>query len=297
MSANKQAPIEWSVVFNPKNLILTVIGVLLAVFALQGFMVPNHFLDGGVTGVSILVHELTHTPLSILIPLFNIPFVYFGYRRIGKTFTIQTIMAIILLAICLTIPYPFAPATANPLLVAVFGGFLIGAGMGICIRGGGVIDGVEIMALFTTKKIGFTTTEVILYTNSLLFLVAAFKFGIETAMYSIITYYTAIKAIEYVVDGIEEYTALHIISAKSEQIKSLIVNDLNKGITVQKGERGYLPGSFDVKTDCDIIITIVTRLELLSIQQEVSNLDPKAFMYVHTIREAKGGILSRKSHH
>ncbi len=297
MSSNSQATINWSTVLNPKNLLLTLLGVLFAVFALQGFMVPNHFLDGGVTGISILIHELFHIPLWALILVINIPFIYFGYKRIGKTFTAQTIIAVVLLSIALAVPYPFEPVTEQDLLVAIFGGFLIGAGMGLCIRGGGVIDGVEILAVFTTKKIGLTTTEVILYTNSLLFLAAAYKFGLETAMYSIITYYTAMKALDYVVDGIEEYNALHIISAKSEEIKSLIVNELNKGITVQKGERGYLPGSFDVKTDCDIIITIVTRLELLSIQNAVSKMDPTAFMYVHTIREAKGGVLSRKSHH
>lgn len=296
MSTNTQSSIDWATVFKPKNLLLTLLGVTLAVLALQGFMVPNHFLDGGVTGISILIHEVFHLPLNVLILVLNVPFIYFGYRRIGKTFTAQTIIAVLLLSAALSF-HIFEPVTSNKLLVAVFGGFLIGAGMGLCIRGGGVIDGVEIFAVFTTKKIGFTTTEVILYTNSLLFLGAAFKFGIETAMYSIITYYTAIKAIEYIVDGIEEYTALHIISGRSEEIKSLIVNDFNKGITVQKGERGYLPGSFDIKTDCDIIITIVTRLELLAIQQEVSSVDPKAFMYVHTIREAKGGVLSRKSHH
>ena len=300
MSTDKNDSIEWSTVFNPKNLLLTALGVLLAVFALQGFMVPNHFLDGGVTGVSILIHELFHVPLNVLILVINIPFIYFGYKRIGKTFTIQTILAVILLSAALTFDYSHLPAvTENKLLIAVFGGFLIGTGMGLCIRGGGVIDGIEILAVYTTKKIGLTTTEVILYSNVILFLIVAFTFdnGIESAMYSIITYYTAMRALDYVVDGIEEYTALHIISPKSEDIKSLIVNDFGKGITVQKGERGYLPGSFDIRQDCDIIITIVTRLELLALQQAIAKEDPKAFMYVHSIREAKGGVLSRKAHH
>ena len=296
MSLEKNESVDWSTVFNPKNILLTILGVLLAVFALQGFMVPNHFLDGGVTGISIFIHEIFHIPLNLLILLINIPFIFFGYKKIGKTFTVQTILAVILLAVGLSFDI-FPSVTNNKLLIAIFGGFLIGAGMGLCIRGGGVIDGIEILAVFTTKKIGFTTTEVILYTNSILFLGVAVHSGIETAMYSIITYYTAMRALDYIVDGIEEYTALHIISAKSEDIKSLIVNEFNKGITVQKGERGYLPGSFDVKADCDIIITIVTRLELLALQQAIAKLDPTAFMYVHTIREAKGGVLSRVKHH
>lgn len=302
MEDNHHEVINWSDIFNVKNLALTIVGVLCADIALQGFMVPNHFLDGGVTGVSILIHEIFHTPLSILIIVFNIPFVFFGYKRIGKTFTIQTLLAVLLLAVALHFNFfeMIAGAkyvTDNRLLVALFGGVLIGIGMGLCIRGGGVIDGIEILAVFTTKKIGLTTTEVILYANSILFLIAGIEFGIETAMYSIITYYAAMRALDYVVDGIEEYNALHIISGKSEELKALIVKKYKKGITIQKGERGYLPKSFDVKEDCDIIITVVTRLELLAIQQAVSELDPKAFMYVHTIREAKGGVLSRRSHH
>lgn len=297
MSTNHTDSIDWKSVFNPKNLTFTVLGVLLAVFALQGFMVPNHFLDGGVTGISILLHEVFHWPLNLMIIVINVPFIYFGYKRIGKTFTVQTIVAVVLLSVALSFDYGDLNVTDNKLLIAIFGGFLIGAGMGLCIRGGGVIDGVEILAVYTTKKIGLTTTEVILYTNVILFLLVGITVGIESAMYSIITYYTAMRALDYVVDGIEEYNALHIISSRHEEIKSLIVNEFDKGITVQKGERGYLPGSFDVKSDVDIIITIVTRLELLAVQQAVAELDETAFMYVHTIREARGGILSRKAHH
>jgi uncharacterized membrane-anchored protein YitT (DUF2179 family) len=288
--------LDWGMVFNIKNMVLSGIGTLLCAFALNQFMVPNHFLDGGVTGISILLHEIFQVPLWVLIPILNIPFVYLGYLKIGKTFTAQTIIMILFLVIFLTL-IPVKKMTTDPLLIAVFGGFLIGAGMGLCIRGGGVVDGLEIIAVYTTKKIGLTSTEVILYVNSLLFLAAALEFDIETAMYSIITYYTAIKSIEYVVDGIEEYIALNVISQKSDEVKCLIVNKFEKGITDHKGERGYLPGSFDIKQDCDIIVTIVTRLELLSIEQAISDLDPKAFMYVHSIKEAKGGVLKQKAKH
>ena len=132
--------------------------------------------------------------------------------------------------------------------------------------------------------------------NTIIFAVAASQFGIETAMYSIITYFTATKATDYVVDGIEEFTAMNIISAQQEEIKSFLVNELGKGITVYKGERGYLPGSFDIKSDCEIIVTIVTRLEIKQIEEGIREIDPKAFVYIQSIKEASGGILKAKAH-
>ena len=172
----------------------------------------------------------------------------------------------------------------------------MGTGVGLVIRGGGVIDGAEVIAVFTGRKTGFSNSEIIMLINTVIFLVAALQFGIETAMYSIITYFTATRAINYVVDGIEEFTAINIITCKQQEIKSLLVNELGKGITVFKGERGYLPGKFDIKTDCEIIVTIVTRLEIKQIEEAVKNIDPTAFIYVQSIREASGGILKPKAH-
>ena len=163
-------------------------------------------------------------------------------------------------------------------------------------RSGAVIDGIEIIAVMTTKRIGVTISEVIVVLNAILFLIAALKFGIEIGMYALITYFTAVRAADYVVDGVEEFTALTIICSKSDDVKSIIVNEFRKGITVYKGERGYLPGSFDAKSDCDVIVTIVTRLELLSIKNAIRATDPTAFMYVNSIKEASGGIIKHKHH-
>ena len=168
--------------------------------------------------------------------------------------------------------------------------------MGLVIRGGGVIDGAEVIAVFTGRRTGFSNSEIIMFINTIIFAVAAFQFGIETAMYSVITYFTATKTTDYVVDGIEEFTAMNIISSQPEEIKSFLVNELGKGITVYKGERGYLPGSFDVRTESDIIVTIVTRLEIKQIQDALIEIDPKAFIYVQSIKEASGGILKAKPH-
>ena len=295
MSNKYNSQIDWKIIYNPRNLLLLLTGAGLAVLAMKGFMIPNHFLDGGITGISILLHEIFHINISFLVIILNVVFVYLGYKRIGKTFAIQTSIAVLLLSIGLLF-IEIRPITNDKLLIAIFGGILMGTGVGLVIRGGGVIDGAEVIAVFTGRKTGFSNSEIIMLINTVIFLVAALQFGIETAMYSIITYFTATRAINYVVDGIEEFTAINIITCKQQEIKSLLVNELGKGITVFKGERGYLPGKFDIKVDCEIIVTIVTRLEIKQIEEAVKNIDSTAFIYVQSIKEASGGILKPKAH-
>jgi uncharacterized membrane-anchored protein YitT (DUF2179 family) len=292
----KEEPIDWKEIFEIKNILLNVLGVGLITLALKGFMIPNKFLDGGVIGASILIHEITHLPFGLLVLVLNIPFLFIAKSVLGKTFALQCLLTFLFIAVCMTV-IDIQPVTSDKLLIALFGGCLIGMGMGFVIRSGAAADGIEILALFTIKKIGLSVSEVIFGINSLLFLAAAWSFGISTALYSIVTYFSAIKCLDYVAHGIEQYTSLHIISSKSEAIKSLIVQQFGKGITVIKGERGYLPNTFHLKTDCDIIITVVTRLELLRIKEEVSQLDPEAFMYIQYIKEARGGILRNKAKH
>ncbi|MEI8048847.1 MAG: YitT family protein [Bacteroidota bacterium] len=287
--------VNWGNILNPKNLLQIFIGSAMAVFAMKGFMIPNQFMDGGVTGISILLHEISHINISIFIFVFNLPFIYLGYKRIGKTFAVQTSLAVILLTMGLLF-IDLQPVTTDRLLIAIFGGILIGTGVGLVIRSGGVIDGAEVIAVFTRRRIGFSNSEIIMIFNTFIFAGAAFHFGIETAMYSLITYYAATRATDYVVDGIEQYTAINIISSQQDKIKDLLVNEMGKGITVYKGERGYLPGSFDIKTDCEIIVTIVTRLEISQIEEAVAGIDPKAFVYSQSINEATGGILKAKGH-
>ena len=291
----KTDKVDWKVVWNFKNLVLIFVGTSLAVLSMKGFMIPNRFMDGGITGISILLHEIFHINISFLVIALNVVFVYLGYKRIGKTFAVQTSMAVLILAIGLLF-VEINPITKDKLLIAAFGGILIGTGVGLVIRGGGVIDGAEVIAVFTGRKTGFSNSEIIMLINTIIFAIAALQFGIETAMYSIITYFTATRATNYVVDGIEEFTAMNIICAQQEEVKNLLVNELGKGITVYKGERGYLPGSFEVRTNSDIIVTIITRLEIKQIQDAILKIDPKAFIYVQSIKEASGGILKAKAH-
>lgn len=292
----EQNSINWKKIFCFKNIVLNLIGVILITLALKGFMIPNKFLDGGIIGISILVHEITKWPFGVLVLVLNIPFLFIGKRMLGKTFAFQSLLTFVLIAVSMTF-LDVDPVTSDPLLIALFGGCLIGVGMGLCIRSGSTADGVEILALVTIKKIGLNIAEVIFAMNTLLFLAAAWSFGISTALYSIVTYFSAVKSLDYISNGFEQFTSLHIISSKSELIKSLIVQKFGKGITVIKGERGYLPNNFETKLDCDIIVTVVTRLELLRIKEEIKKLDPDAFMFIQYIKEASGGILRNMNKH
>jgi Uncharacterized conserved protein len=281
--------IDWRSIFSLQSILYNVIGAFLAVLALKGFMLPNDFLDGGVLAVTILAHHVLNIHMSILLVVCNLPFLFIGYHKMGRTFTVRSLLTILVMAFFMYI-MNIPTVTEDKVLIAVFGGFLLGLGIGLVIRGGAIIDGLEIIAHYTTKKVAFSSSEVIMSFNSLVILGGALNFGIETVMYSILVYYTAMKTSDYVVDGFEEFTALNIISKEYDQIKSLIVNDFGKAISVFKGERGYLPGSFNVKHDCDIIMTVVTRLEIHRIKQEVSKIDPNAFFFVQSIKEVKGGI-------
>lgn len=293
---SNQDAIDWHRIFSPSSILFTLLGVLFAVIALDGFMIPNHFIDGGITGISILLSQFLDVDIRYLLIGLNIPFILIGYKKIGKTFAVQTSISITLLVIALN-THPIPMITQDKILIALFGGFFIGLGIGFAIRTGGVLDGLEVIAHYTTKKSGFSTGEIVMVINTAVILAAVFQFGVEQAMYSILTYFTAMKISDYVVDGFEEYTALTVLSEKHENIKSIIVNDFNKAISVFKGERGYLPGSFDVKYDCDIIMTIITRLEIHRIKQAILNEDPSAFVYITTIKEVKGGVIKQKVKH
>ena len=183
------------------------------------------------------------------------------------------------------------------IIVAVFGGAFLGIGIGLVMRAGAALDGIEVLAFYTMKRTSFTITEIVLGINIIIFSVAALKFGIETSLYSVLTYFAATKTIDYVVEGIQAYTGMTIISAKSEEIKHQLVNNLGRGITVYKGERGFLPGKFDVSADCDIIYTVVTRLEMCKLKNLIYEIDSEAFVFANTIKEASGGIIKSRVKH
>jgi uncharacterized membrane-anchored protein YitT (DUF2179 family) len=284
--------IDWKQIFSPTTIVYNLVGVALAAIALEAFMLPNKFLDGGVTGIAILINLQFGINLNLLLLVLNIPFLIMGYKKIGKTFAIQSTISVFLLIAVLEV-IQMEPVTNDKVLIAVFGGMLMGTGIGFIIRGGGLIDGFEVITDFTQKNSAFSGSEITLFLNSLIMLAAAFFFGIEPAMYSLLTYFTAIKVTDYVVEGFEEYTALTVISKEHELVKELIVKKFGKAISVYKGERGYLPETFHIHHDCDIIMAVVTRLEVHRMKKAINEIDPKAFFYVQTIKEVKGGIVKQ----
>ena len=274
----------------------TIAGILFCGFALKSFLIPNHFFDGGVTGISLLIHEIYDINIAYVIIIANIPLIIMGAYQINKKFAFRTLAAVIGLGLCLLlIPYP--EITSDKLLVSIFGGVFMGIGVGLAIRGGCALDGVEVLALYTGKKISFTISEIILGINIIIFLIAATKLGLPTALYSILTYYTASRMTNFVIEGLEEYTGVTIISGQSSTIKERLVMDLGRGITIYKGERGFLKESFDVSHPVDIVFTVVTRLELRRLKNLVNSIDPNAFVFTSLIKEAAGGVLKRRARH
>lgn len=272
------------------NWLFLVVGVLSAGLGLKGFLLPLHFIDGGVTGVSMLIAALSKVSLPFLILIINAPFIVIGYRQIGKMFALKSALAIGGLALCLAfLPYPVA--TNDKLLAAVFGGFFLGAGIGLSIRAGGVLDGTEVMALILSKKIGTTVGDIILLLNIAIFSAAAFFLGLEPALYSVLTYLSVSKTMDFLIHGIEEYNGVTIISARSEEIKAAILNDLGRGVTVYKGMGGL------TNEEQDILFCVVTRLEIPKVKSAVKEIDQSAFIAIHRITDARGGVMKKQVLH
>ncbi len=279
-----------------QDTIYIVLGILFSAFAMKSFLVPNHFLDGGVTGISLLGHEVFHWNLGLLLILTNLPFIVLGAYQVSKGFAVKTAIAVVGLAIALQYG-EFPTITSDNLLVSIFGGFFLGLGIGLAMRGGCAIDGLEVLALYTLKKTSFTITEVIMAMNIVIFLSAGIHFGLETALYAMLTYYIAMRTIDYVIEGMEAYTGVTIISGKSEEVKEALVLKMGRGITIYKGERGFMKDSYEVSHECDIVFTIITRLEVRKLKTVVHQIDPHAFVFTHTIKETAGGVLKRKVTH
>lgn len=279
-----------------QDILMMIFGVATAGFALKGFLVPNNFFDGGITGISLLIHEIYHINLAFVIIAANLPLIIMSIYIASVRFAIKTFVCIILLGICLFyVPYPVI--TSDKLLISIFGGFFLGIGIGLTMRGGCAVDGIEVLALYTWRHTSFTISEIVLGLNIIIFSIAAFRFGMEVSLYSMLTYFTASKTVDYVVEGIEAYTGVTIISAHSERIKEKLVNEMSRGITIYKGERGFLPGKYEVHAEVDIIFTVITRLELRRLKNLVYAEDPKAFVFANTIKETAGGILKRRPTH
>ncbi|HXT33535.1 MAG TPA: YitT family protein [Vicinamibacterales bacterium] len=269
------------------NALLIIAGVFSAAMGLKGFLLSSHFIDGGVTGISMLLSLTTPPPLSVWLPIINLPFVLLGYRQMGAAFAIRSAIGILGLALVLATVH-FPDVTHDLLLTAVFGGVFIGAGIGFAMRGGAVLDGTEIAALLIGKRSAVLKVgDVILGFNIVLFLTAMSILGVEPALYSILTYVAAARTLDFILHGIEEFTAITIMSTSCSSIRGALLDDLGRGVTIYKA-RGGKSGE-----DREVLYCVVTRLEIGRVIRIVDSFDPSAFVVQHPLADVRGGVVHR----
>lgn len=278
-----------------KDVILISIGVIMASIGLKGFLLANDFLDGGAMGVALMLEIFTHIDLSIILIAVNIPFIILGARQISVPFAVKSALAILSLSIL--IHYIDLPViTSDKLLIAVFGGFFLGAGIGFSIRGGAVIDGTEVLAINISRNSSLTVGDFIALFNIVLFSVAAILINIETAMYSMLTYLSASKTVDFIINGVEEYIGVLIVSRKASEVKDQIIENVGRGVTVLRSEGGY--GSSGKYTEeGKVLFCVVTRLEVTKLLLEIQKADIDAFVVQHTIKDTKGGMIKKRPLH
>lgn len=278
-----------------KDFILIGIGVIMASIGLKEFLLPNNFLDGGAMGLSLLTEIITGVELSILIVLINLPFIIIGAKQISMEFAVKSALAI--LALSLLVHFITLPAiTSDKLLISVFGGFFLGAGIGFAIRGGAVIDGTEVLAIYVSKKTSLSVGDFIAVFNVILFSFSALLVSVETAMYSMLTYFAASKTVDFIINGIEEYIGVTIVSRNAIEVKQSIIDNLGRGVTVYNSESGY--GKTGVNfNENKILFCVVTRLEVTRLLLEIDKIDKEAFVVQHSIKDTKGGMIKKRPLH
>lgn len=281
--------------YTPQQLAYAIAGIFFSAFGLESFLVPNGFLDGGMTGVALIINAALHSNhLSLIVLLTNVPWIFLGAYAVSRQFAIRLTISILVYSAILWLVH-FPVVTHDKLLVSAFGGFFLGIGVGLAIRGGVALDGIEVLALYTIRRSSFKIGEVILAINIVVFAISGLFFKWEIALYAMLTYFIATRTVHYVVEGLNQYTGVTIISAECDIIKERLVKEFGKGITIYKGERGFLKDSFEVSAPCDIIFTVVTRFEVRPMRLMVKETDPKAFIFTHAINEIAGGVL-KKNH-
>lgn len=274
-----------------RDFFMITLGVLSATFGLQGFILPNHLIDGGATGISLLLSEISGLPLSVLIGLINIPFIVVGYHMLGRVFAIKTSLAIVFLAVAVA-SFNFPGVTKDAFLASFFGGFFLGAGIGMAVRGGSVIDGTEVLAIYLSKKLSVTMGDIVLVINVLIFSLAAYLLSIEVALYSMVTYLAASKTLDFFVEGIDEYIGVTIVASRSEEIRSMITEQLGRGVTIYSGKKGF--GKRGENQEVEIIYTVITRLELNKLNTEIEKIEPGAFVVMNSVKDTRGGMIKKR---
>ena len=269
------------------------LGVLVAAFGLESFLLPSHFIDGGVTGICLLLVHAFGYPLSLFLVLVNLPFLLLARRVIGPRFAVKTALAIALLAVVLAV-VNFPILTQDKLLVSVFGGFFLGAGIGLSMRGGSVLDGTEVLAIFLSRRLGLKVSDWVILINVVIFMAAALVLSVEQALYSLLTYIVASKALDFIIDGVEEYTGVTIMSEQHEAVRQVLTEEVGCGVTIFLGQGGY-GATGSAERERDILYAVITRLEIRKLTLAVRSVDPRAFMVFSSISDVHGGMVKKRS--
>ncbi|MEH7121512.1 YitT family protein [Neobacillus vireti] len=273
------------------RIIMITIGAILMATGLEIFLVPNHVIDGGITGISIMLAHITGWKLGLFLFILNLPFVYLGYKQMGKTFAFSTIYGIIVLSIFTSFFHPIPPFTEDILLATLFGGMILGIGVGLVIRNGGALDGTEILALVISKKVPFSVGQIIMFMNIFILGAAGFVFTWDRAMYSLLAYVIASKAIDAVVQGLEQTKSVWIISENADEIGNAVNDRLGRGVTYLNGEGAY------TGDDKKVIFSIISRIEESKLTTIVEEIDPTAFLAIADIAEVRGGRFKKRDIH
>jgi uncharacterized membrane-anchored protein YitT (DUF2179 family) len=273
------------------KLLLMMFGASLVAVGLEIFLVPNKIIDGGIVGISIIASALSNLPLGIYLVVLNLPFLYLGYKQIGKTFALSTLFSVLIMSIGTSLLHPVSPLTIDPLLASVFGGIIIGVGVGSVIRAGGSLDGTEIVAILVSKKSPFSVGEIVMFFNLFILASAGFVFGWDHAMYSLIAYFIAYKMMDIIIEGFDESKSVWIISENNQEIGDIITVRLGRGVTYLQGEGGFTGDSKRV------IFCVINRLEEAKLKSIVEEIDPFAFLAIGNIHDVKGGRFKKKDIH
>lgn len=274
-----------------KRVLFITLGAIITAYGLEAILIPNEMIDGGVTGISMILSNITPINLSIFLVVLNLPFFFLGYKQVGKTFAVSMLYGIVALSVATSLFRHVEVIIDDPLLAVVFGGLTLGVGVGITLRNGGVLDGMETLALLIEKRVPFSLGEIIMVINVIIFSVAAFVFGLENALFSILTYYIAFKAIDLVVIGFEDMKSMYIISERNEEIASAISDRLGRGVTFLNGEGSYSG------QDRRVILCVFTRMEETKLKDIIREFDPNAFTISTEVAEVRGGRFRKKDIH
>ena len=276
-----------------RRIVLIAIGAIMTAYALEAILIPNAVIDGGVTGVSIMGNYLFGVPLGVLLFILNIPFVFLGYKQVGKTFAILTMVGIALLSVSTSLLHGIEPilSSNDPLLIVLSGGVMLGVGIGIVLRNGGALDGSEVLAVLVSRNVPFSVGDIILFINAFIFIGAGFIYGLEGALYSATTYYIAKIVIDVVQVGLEKSKSVKVVSKYSEEIGSTIQDRLGRGVTYSEGRGGFS------NEKMDIVTCVITRMEENKIITVIKEIDPTAFVVITDVAEVRGGSFKKRNIH